>query len=328
MRTWDEIQQEKFSEANARERAMGMVDKGTFTELLGPKIRMTSPHLPLLGEAVSFDDGIVTGLGMVDKRPIFFISQEPRFIGGAIGEVSGAKMVGAMKLALNSYEKIKKYYPDSYHQRLPAIVISFDTGGVRLHEANAGLLAHAEIMDLLQDARGKVPVISIIGGKVGCFGGMGFVAAATDVIIMNERGRLGLTGPEVIEQEIGKAEYDASDRALIYRTTGGKHKYIMHDCNFLIDDNLEAFRKQLRQVLRVPIEMLSKYRRIGTLDLAQEQLCLVSRSTEMSVLDSMDLWKTYGNKNPQSLPDMQMDQFLAVVKRRSREDSREDCHGR
>ncbi|MCS6036841.1 hypothetical protein LNQ52_12495 [Klebsiella pneumoniae subsp. pneumoniae] len=95
--------------------------------------------------------------------------------------------------------------------RRPIVLISFETGGVRLHEANAGLLAHAECMDMLQTLRGRVPVVAMIGSKIGCFGGMGFVAAATDIIVMSESGRLGLTGPEVIEQEMGRSEFDASD---------------------------------------------------------------------------------------------------------------------
>ena len=132
------------------------------------------------------------------------------------------------------------------------MVISFETGGVRLHEANAGLLAHAEVMDQIQETKGKFPVIAMIGSKVGCFGGMGFVAAATDVVVMSELGRLGLTGPEVIEQEMGKAEFDSADRALVYRTTGGKHKYIMRDCNYLVEDSIASFKEALADVLSKP----------------------------------------------------------------------------
>ena len=93
-----------FLEANARQRANWLVDEGSFTELLGPQDRMTSPHLPALGEAVSFDDGVVTGVGHIGTRPVFVISQEGRFIGGAVGEVHGAKMVGIFRLALDAYE--------------------------------------------------------------------------------------------------------------------------------------------------------------------------------------------------------------------------------
>ncbi len=318
MRSWEDIQAGSFFEANARERAFGIVDKNTFTELLNPRDRQASPHLPVLGEAIGFDDGIVTGVGLIGKRPIFVVSQEGRFIGGAVGEVGGAKMVATLKLALQTYEEVKKQYPDSYQDRLPAVVISFETGGVRLHEANAGLLAHAEVMDLFQDARHKIPVISVIGSKVGAFGGMGFVAGAADVVIMSEQGRMGLTGPEVIEQEVGKDEFDASNKALVYRTTGGKHKYILNDCNFLVKDQVGAFRKQLTEVLEQPFEQIEQYRRIGSMELVQEQIELVDTAAKLEPKDAMDIWKYFGNEEPAKLPELSVEQFLKVAKRRPR----------
>lgn len=327
MSRWDDLQQSSFNEATARQRAMGIVDKGTFTELLGPRDRVSSPHLPVLGEAAAFDDGIVTGVGLVKKHPIFVASQEGRFIGGAVGEVGGAKMVSVLKLALESYEKIKAKYPQDYAKRLPAVVISFETGGVRLHESNAGLLAHAEVMDLFQDARGKIPVIALIGSKIGCFGGMGFVGAATDVVIMSEQGRMGLTGPEVIEQEIGKDEFDASNRALVFRTTGGKHKYIMQDCNFLVADTVGAFREQLAKVLDCPMEQISELRRIGSRELVEEQIGLVKLAVEWDPHDSKDVWKRFGNENPEKLPDLALPEFLATVKRRDRKGKGGCCNG-
>lgn len=307
-----------FLEASARTRAKSLVDEGTFTELVRPQQKMTSPHLPILGEAVSFDDGIVTGIGKVGERPVFVISQEGRFIGGAVGEVNGAKMAGAIMLALELYDQLEKEgAPES---KRPAVVISFETGGVRLHEANAGLLAHAELMDLLQRTKGKVPVISVIGSKVGCFGGMGFVAAATDVIIMSPEGRLGLTGPEVIEQEIGKDEFDSADKSLISRTTGGKHKYIMRDCNYLVPDDLEAFRQQVAQVLLQPYEELIKSRRIGSRALVEKQMRLVALAAELKPGDSMDLWRYYGNAAPEKLPEFETEEFLRQAVRRPKEE--------
>ena len=327
MSKWDELQKGSFNEATARQRAMGIVDKGSFTELLGPRDRVSSPHLPVLGEAAAFDDGIVTGIGLIGKHPVFVASQEGRFIGGAVGEVGGAKMVSVLKLALESYEKIKQKYPDSYADRLPAVAISFETGGVRLHESNAGLLAHAEVMDLFQDARGKIPVIALIGSKIGCFGGMGFIGAATDVVIMSEQGRLGLTGPEVIEQEIGKDEFDASNRALVFRTTGGKHKYIMQDCNYLVADTMGAFRTQLVKVVECPMEQIVQLRRIGSKELVEEQIGLVKMAVELDPHDSKDVWKYFGNENPEKLPELPLAEFLATVKRRQRKGKGGCCNG-
>ncbi|WP_370798077.1 biotin-independent malonate decarboxylase subunit beta [Adlercreutzia equolifaciens] len=316
MSDWKTLEEKSFYSASARERAHGVVDEGTFTELAGPADRMSSPHLPVLGEAVEWDDGCVTGVGLIGKHPVFVISQEGEFIGGAVGEVHGAKMVGAFVLARQMYERIKEEYPDELAERLPAVVISFETGGVRLHEANAGLLAHAEVMDQIQETKGKFPVISLIGSKVGCFGGMGFVAAATDVIVMSDLGRLGLTGPEVIEQEMGKDEFDSADRSLVYRTTGGKHKYIMRDANYLVEDTLGAFHETLAAIMDEPYEEIVKNRRIGSEELVDEQLALAELSVEMAPKDARDVWAYFGNEDVEQIPEMTTAEFLAVAKRR------------
>jgi malonate decarboxylase beta subunit len=243
---------------------------------------------------------------------------EGGFIGGAIGEVNGAKMVGVIRLALETAKEIKAKYPNEYEQKRPLVAISFETGGVRLHEANAGLLAHAEVMDAFQDCRHILPVVSVVGSKVGCFGGMGFVAAATDVIVMNEQGRIGLTGPEVIEQEMGKEEFDASNKALVYRTTGAKHKYIIQDCNYLVEDTIGDFHRVLAEIAGKDMEEIEKMRRIGAIDLVREQQELVKLVGDLQPKDSMDIWKHFGNENPAALPEMPTAEFLKVAKRRAR----------
>jgi len=312
---WDTLQNQSFLQCNARQRAIGLMDSGTFTELAGPRDRISSPHLPLLGEAIEFDDGIVTGVGLIGKKPVFIASQEGRFIGGAVGDVHGTKLVNIVRMAREAYVKMLAKNPSLPEEKRPAVVISFETGGVRLHESNAGLLAHAELMDQIQDCKGKVPIISIIGSRVGCFGGMGFVAAATDVIIMSPLGRLGLTGPEVIEEVMGKDEFDASDRALVYRTTGGRHKYIMGDCNFLVEDSIMDFRNTMREVLAKPYAEIDALRRIGSLEKVQRQLKLVELCVKLAPKDSRDVWKYAGNDNPGGLVDMPLKELLKKVKR-------------
>ena len=309
------MNEQRFLEASARVRAQALVDEGTFTELIGPSAKQTSPHLPVLGEAIEFDDGVITGIGLLGQHPAIVISQEGRFIGGAVGEVGGAKMVGALMLA----HQLATQTDDP--ARRPIVLISFETGGVRLHEANAGLLAHAECMDMLQILRGRVPVVALIGSKIGCFGGMGFVAAATDIIVMSESGRLGLTGPEVIEQEMGRSEFDASDRALVFRTTGGKHKYIVGDCNYLITDSLNAFHQQASHIADLPWVDIEAMRRIGSEAKVRTQMALTKKLNELAPSDARDVWASAGNENPQSLVDMDLNTFLSNVKRLSVEEA-------
>jgi malonate decarboxylase beta subunit len=132
---------------------------------------------------------------------------------------------------------------------------------------------------------------------------------------MSQNGRIGLTGPEVIEEEMGKDEFDASDRALVYRTTGGKHRYIMGDCNFLVADSVTAFRNALREVLALPYNEIEALRRIGSLEKVLYQLKLVDLCVKLAPRDSKDMWKYAGNENPDAVVDMSLEKFLTTVKR-------------
>lgn len=315
MSRWRTLQDASFLDIGARLRARGLVDEGSFTELVGPEERYSSPHLPELGEALEFDDGIVVGVGLLGRHPAVVISQEGRFIGGAVGEVGGAKMVGALQLAQSINERLQALPASERAVRRPIAVISFETGGVRLHEANAGLLAHAEVMDQIQNMRGRLPVVAVIGSKVGCFGGMGFVAAATDVVVMSEYGRLGLTGPEVIEQEMGRAQFDASDRALVFRTTGGKHKFIMRDCNYLVEDRVAAFRAKLIEIADMPMTEIEALRRVGSRETVARQIRLASFAQGLAPKDSTDMWIALGNDDPRRLLDADYTQFMAIARR-------------
>src|SRR6185312_3568862 len=96
-----------------------------------------------------------------------------------------------------------------------------ETGGVRLQEANLGLNAVAEICSAVLELRLLAPVIGVVAGQVGCFGGDSLAAACTHLIV-TPQGRIGLNGPAVIEQEAGMAEFDSSDRALIWAIDGGE----------------------------------------------------------------------------------------------------------
>lgn len=218
-----------YAECSARERLALIVDRGSFHEWLPPQERVTSPHLAQLGVPCAFDDGVAIGRATLSDRPIFIAAQEGEFMGGGVGEVHGAKLVGLLRRALRD--------------RPHAVLLLAESGGVRLHEANAGLIAVSEVMRALLDVRAAgVPVIVLIGGSNGCFGGMGIVARCADRVVMSDVGRLAMSGPEVIEASHGVDEFDARDRALVWRTTGGKHRWLSGDCDALVEDDVAAFR--------------------------------------------------------------------------------------
>ncbi len=83
-----------------------------------------------------------------------------------MGEVSASKIAAALALARRDWEVGKPILP----------VLLLETGGVRLQEANLGEAVVAEIHAEIVALRQHVPVIGVITGMIGCFGGMAITA--------------------------------------------------------------------------------------------------------------------------------------------------------
>ncbi|WP_206995221.1 biotin-independent malonate decarboxylase subunit beta [Trinickia mobilis] len=227
---------DSFIELPARERARALLDAGTFRELLGPFDKLESPWLPLQGIVCQADDGAVIARGTIDGEPAVVAAIESAFQGGSIGEVSGSKIAAALELALRDCERGKLVRP----------VIVFETGGVRLQEANLGLAVIAEIQAAIVALRRYVPVVGVIAGMVGCFGGMSLAAALCSYLVATRQGRLGMNGPEVIEQEAGIDELDASDRRYVWRLIGGEQRAATGLVDTLADDDTNTLRAAVR----------------------------------------------------------------------------------
>ena len=233
------VNRQSFIELHARERAGTLFDTGTARELLGPFDRVESPWLPLQGVTPQFDDGCVVMKGKIAERAAVVVALEGAFQGGSLGEVSGAKMTAALDLARADSEKGTP----------TAAVLLLETGGVRLQEANLGLAAIAEIMASVLSLRRHAPVISVIAGTVGCFGGMSLAAGLSSYIVLTREARLGLNGPEVIEQESGVDEFDSSDRSLIWAINGGEQRYAMGLADALVDDDTTQVGVAIRRLI-------------------------------------------------------------------------------
>jgi malonate decarboxylase beta subunit len=283
-----------YYEASARERLAGVLDRGSFRELLPPSERMQSPHLRLLGVPGAFDDGIIVGEGLLDGRPVLAASQEGGFMGGSVGEVHGAKLTGLLERAVDV--------------RPAAVLLLLESGGVRLHEANAGLIAVSEIMRAILAVRAAgVPVLALNGGQFGCFGGMGVAARLCDVVITSEEGRLGLSGPEVIETTCGVEEFDSRDRALVWRTTGGKHRYLLGEASALVSDRIDAFRE-------AAISCLGAVPDLSLEAIEAEHALLAERWRRFgSSNDAIEIWADLGVAEPERLPILETQEFLLAV---------------
>ncbi len=226
------IARHSFIELTARERARALLDAGTFRELIGPFDRLESPWLAMQNVVCQADDGAVIARGTLGGEAAVIAAIEPAFLGGSIGEVSGTKIAAALELALREFEAGRSIRP----------VILFETGGVRLQEANLGLAVIAEIHAAIVALQRHVPVVGVIGGMVGCFGGMSLAAALCSRLVMTRQARLGMNGPEVIEQEAGVEELDSRDRRLIWSMIGGEQRVAVGQADTLVEDDTDQVR--------------------------------------------------------------------------------------
>lgn len=286
-----------YLEATARERVAKLFDAGSFEEFLPPSARVVSPHLAQLDAPVAFDDGVAVGRARLDGHHVFLAAQEGGFMGGAVGEVHGAKLVGMLRRAAA--------------ERAHAVLLLLETGGVRLHEANAGLIAVSEVMRAVLDARAAgIPVVVLVGGSNGAFGGMGIVARCANAVVMSEEGRLAMSGPEVIETASGVEEFDSRDRALVWRTTGGKHRYLLGDAHTLVADDVAAFRRAAIDAVDAVIASAATALTLDALE--REQAMLAERLARFGALqDPVEIWTTLGVRNAAALPMLEVDSFLA-----------------
>jgi malonate decarboxylase beta subunit len=290
-----------FAECTARQRVHGLLDENSFHEWLPPAERVMSPHLAQLGIPAAFDDGVIIGRGQLGGRPVFVGAQEGAFIGGGVGEVHGAKLVGLLRRSLRD--------------RPAAVLLLAESGGVRLHEANAGLIGVSELMRAVFEVRASgLPVIVLIGGSNGCFGGMGVVARCADRVVMSEVGRMAMSGPEVIEASHGVEEFDARDRALVWRTTGGKHRFLIDDADSLVDDDVAAFRA-------AALALIDQPRPMTLADLEAEHALLTSRLRQVAPgADAVELWQRLGVIEAAAVPDMEAAEVRALKAQSSRQE--------
>jgi malonate decarboxylase beta subunit len=287
-------------EASARQRVDALVDAGSFSEFIGPELRETSPHLSIFDLPEQFDDGIVIGRGRLEGSPVLVAAQEGRFMGGAFGEVHGAKLTGLLRAACTLQQDV---------------LILFDTGGVRLQEANAGELAIAEIMRAVVEARrAGISIIGLIGGRAGCYGGGSLIAGTCSRLIVSEQGRISVSGPEVIETNKGIEEFDSRDRALVWRTMGGKHRYLIGGADMFVDDEAQAFRQ-------AAIDALGAIRRFDTAVLEAEQTRLERRLQRFGEAeDAVEIWQALELDAPAEIPARPTAAFLRAADNRENAD--------
>ncbi len=160
-------------------------------------------------------DGVVTGYGTINGRPVFVFSQDFTVLGGSLSETHAAKIVKVMDQAMKS--------------GMPVIGLN-DSGGARIQEGVASLGGYAEVFQRNVDASGVVPQISVIMGP--CAGGAVYSPAMTDFIFMVEGSSyMYVTGPDVVKTVTHEeVSHDDLGGALTHtRKSGVAHKAYRDD---------------------------------------------------------------------------------------------------
>jgi len=194
----------------ARERLALLFDDDTFLEAgLWARHRCAA----LEGKELPAD-GVVTGKGQVDGRPVMAYSQDFTVGGGAVGERHAAKVVECLQRAL----------------RMGIPVVGFnDSGGARIQEGVQALSGYGRIFYFNTMLSGVVPQISVVAGP--CAGGAAYSPALTDFVIMVDRtSHMFITGPEVIRAATGEniAEEDLGG-ATVHATISGNVHLVASD---------------------------------------------------------------------------------------------------
>ncbi len=202
----------------ARERLERLLDPGSFTEFDAlARHRATD-----FGVAANrpYGDGVVTGYGTIDGRPVCVFSQDFTVFGGSLGEVYGEKIVKLMDHALKT--------------GCPLIGIN-DGGGARIQEGVVALGLFAEIFFRNVTASGVIPQISLIMGP--CAGGAVYSPAITDFTLMVEgTSHMFITGPDVIKTVTGEeVSFEELGGAQAHNTKSGVAHYQAKDEDDCLD---------------------------------------------------------------------------------------------
>ncbi len=196
----------------AMERILALLDDGSFQQLDGlARHRSTAFGLE---NTRPYGDGVITGYGTIDGRPVCVFAQDFTVFGGSLGEVFGEKIVKVMDLAMKT--------------GCPVIGIN-DSGGARIQEGVVSLGLYGEIFRRNVLASGVVPQISLIMGP--CAGGAVYSPAITDFTVMVDKtSHMFITGPDVIKTVTGEdVEFEELGGARTHNSKSGVAHYMGDD---------------------------------------------------------------------------------------------------
>ncbi|SDD83675.1 acyl-CoA carboxylase subunit beta [Auraticoccus monumenti] len=196
----------------ARERVELLLDEDSFVEL-DEFARHRSTAFGL-DQRRPYGDGVVTGLGTVDGRPVAVFSQDVTIFGGSLGEVYGEKICKVIDFAMKT--------------GCPLIGMN-EGGGARIQEGVVSLGLYAEIFRRNVHASGVIPQISLIMGAAA--GGHVYSPALTDFVVMvDQTSQMFITGPDVIKTVTGEVvTMEELGGGRTHNTKSGNAHYLASD---------------------------------------------------------------------------------------------------
>ena len=196
----------------ARERLAALFEGGTFMEF-GQHAQHDCHDFGLADKSFP-GDGVVTGVGYVEGRPVAAFSQDFTVGGGALGRVHAKKICDLMEYAMQA--------------GMPVIGIN-DSGGARIQEGDDSLSGYGQVFFKNVLLSGVVPQISIIAGP--CAGGAAYSPALTDFIIMTKsNAQMFICGPEVIKASTGQTTtMDEIGSAAAHAAISGNVHFVAED---------------------------------------------------------------------------------------------------
>jgi propionyl-CoA carboxylase beta chain len=211
----------------ARERVQALLDEGSFIEL-DEFARHRSTNFGMEASR-PFGDGVITGYGTVDGRPVCVFSQDVTVFGGALGEVYGEKIVKVLDFAMRV--------------GCPVVGIN-EGGGARIQEGVVSLGLYGEIFHRTVHASGVIPQISLIMGAAA--GGHVYSPALTDFVVMVDKtSQMFITGPDVVKTVTGEeVTLEELGGARTHNTKSGNAHYLATD-----EDDAIAYVKALLSYL-------------------------------------------------------------------------------
>ncbi|NLV69458.1 MAG: carboxyl transferase [Clostridiales bacterium] len=185
--------------ASAKERIESVLDAGSFMEM-GEKILARNTDFTQGGKR-EYSDGVLTGYGTVEGRPIYIYSQDPDVLGGSLGEMHA--------------EKILRVYDMALKTGAPVIAL-LDSTGLRIREGADALDAFGRLYRAQTKAKGRIPQIAGVFNR--CGGGSALIASLCDFIFTENNAELFINPPAVRTTDARRCDM----AAVLSDNTGGQ----------------------------------------------------------------------------------------------------------